>query len=614
MITTKKQNNKYVKRKYTQKGGTRKTILEHIQTFIDAYGIRETGEQVITFPINVMRLLILFISSNFETIGITNIDYLNNFDESIIEYVIDAIQPIINEIYKIKIAIIIEDEDEDRTTPFFDYLANIEKPNSLLDEKQLVNIKKTINKRGSNSNDVIITELQNIINPSRMIFEDNTFSAIANNKKHNQIQHGKTSKGRKLPQLPPGKPHKPTLNTKHRRQLPERPTNPRHKRYTKPNSNKTHTNTPGADTEHRNIHPTTRRNNQRNNQRNNRRNTRKQIRNLHDLYVLNAKKQDLCAANTALALSEPLPLDRYQPVQYNYRWAANACYYHSALQLLKNIPELIGKILEHSGKPFSNPLLANLAVELVRHGYPTEDSKHLVTEKIQKPILNDKLRAASGWGSCLDSQEMLMGFIDLLPDPDKLCIQYERLEYTFNNETSNYIRTKTTSDIILQLSSREPHHFARVQDILDLPANNDVEVIPDVNIYNEKGKETGRQETIKKYINIQILDTTQYLLIQLKIFDFDMYGRTNKINLHIDNLNEFICADGVLFEPISIIAHRGAYGGGHYINYSKQTDGRRAIWYMYDDTASSENPTPFGNIVKMDKDYTPYVILYKKLL
>ena len=134
-----------------------------------------------------------------------------------------------------------------------------------------------------------------------------------------------------------------------------------------------------------------------------------------------------------------------------------------------------------------------------------------------------------------------------------------------------------------------------------------------------------------KTTNYKITDTTQYILIQLVIFEFNGDEFIKK-NLHITNLNDVLCIDGILFELISMIVHIGNFAGGHYINYSKQYDPstKTCNWYKYDDnihpdsdydtrhikpTPSPEAPVFLGPLLDLPskKDLIPYVLLYKKI-
>lgn len=301
---------------------------------------------------------------------------------------------------------------------------------------------------------------------------------------------------------------------------------------------------------------------------------------------------------------------RYVPKQYNYIWASNSCYLHSALQLFKNIPELIDTI---NSPNINSPVLNLCSHELERHGLPTSNSSNLIEIVMQS--IDFVPGQTQHWGESYDTIEFIQNILGKLHISELLYMTFLYKTYTFNMDNTSTIRSISSQQSYLLVLDLHSKSYNNIQDILSQQIN----AIENIN------------SQFLKTTNYKITDTTQYILIQLVIFEFNGDEFIKK-NLHITNLNDVLCIDGILFELISMIVHIGNFAGGHYINYSKQYDPstKTCNWYKYDDnihpdsdydtrhikpTPSPEAPVFLGPLLDLPskKDLIPYVLLYKKI-
>lgn len=307
------------------------------------------------------------------------------------------------------------------------------------------------------------------------------------------------------------------------------------------------------------------------------------IRNIDAYTVSIAQKQSECERKTTTREAIPLITDinRYVKKQYNYKWAANSCYLDSALQLFKNIPELIQTINVPS---INSDVLKLCSLELQRQGNPNNNSQILM-----ESVMHEH------WGNSCDTIEFIQGILNKLHISELLYMTFIEKTYTFFMDDNTLYNINSQQSYLLGLHLQHVL-YENIQAIL-LQQINTTE-------YMDPG--------FLKTINYEITDTTQYILIQLLIFEFINPVYVKK-KLQITNLNDVLCIDGILFELISMNVHIGIFGGGHYINYSKQSEHFDYKWYKYDDIVPSD-PTTLGPLLTLPKDHIPYILLYKKII
>jgi len=592
------------------KKGITKSIIEQINAFIDKQGTHKIDGSI-ELSINDIKLLILFISSDLKNLKIyldAIKDNVHKEDKTILNQ-LDIYGKLPGELLDTYVQIIqsqytgvIEINPDKYNILFTNYLLNLPKniKNILLKDSQYEELRDKILHKNDD-----INILKKIINPTYTLrmpksTRKNTLSHPAPTTLSNKSNKSNKSTTKTVSNTSSNKSKK--SNAKPQRKLPERP---------KPSSAKH----PGAAAANSTNH--TSKNQTKNNNNNNN----------------SIKKTQQCETNKSFLQSPEHYPNRYIIHQQNYKNQFNACYYHSTLQLLRNIPELISDILTRSA---TNPFLGMCASELGRDGYPTTSSQKIVDEIVPKQeiIVADKHIMQSPWKLQIDAQEFLSAFIDSLPIQTQELFKIASVTKNIYNDSNTYkpkvkSRFKSENAFIITLpipQSKQKIIYKTVQDIYNLYSikgnlelraynNNDIE-IKTFNAHTQKYTPKNVPGITYSYFNI--LSTTQYLLIHFKAFERDYKTDiTSKLDLHITELNNLLCVDGILFEPISIITHRGSYYGGHYRNHSKQRDSKNnIIWYMYDDAYNTADIKLLHN-KQLDIDnatFTPYIMLYKRLL
>lgn len=323
----------------------------------------------------------------------------------------------------------------------------------------------------------------------------------------------------------------------------------------------------------------------------------KTIQNIKNYLDIILQKQQQCEINVQASKVILQTTDislRYVHKQYNYIWDANSCYLHSALQLFKNIPELIKTIKSPSIK---SPVLELCSRELRRHGLPTYSSIELIENVMQHITFTDGQTQI--WGTSYDTIEFILNILGNLHISELPYMSFRDKTYTFNKDET--LRGILSVQSYLLLLSLNESLYNNIQAIL-LQQIIAIETI---------------DSRIFKTTNYEITDSTKYILIQLAIFELTQSGRYKKKHIKITNLNDVLCINDIMFELISIIVHIGTFKEGHYINFSKQYNHKtnKCNWYKYDDITKDANPVNLGPLLTLPaEDNIPYILLYNKII
>mmetsp|Transcript_30703 Transcript_30703/g.93847 ORF Transcript_30703/g.93847 Transcript_30703/m.93847 type:complete len:633 (-) Transcript_30703:272-2170(-) len=106
------------------------------------------------------------------------------------------------------------------------------------------------------------------------------------------------------------------------------------------------------------------------------------------------------------------------------------------------------------------------------------------------------------------------------------------------------------------------------------------------------------------------------LIVHLKRFKFDKYGRSTKLTTHVDfplidlDLRPFCRSpqrDAPLYDAFAVVNHHGLFGSGHYTTHARnRVDGN---WYKYND--ATVTTAPAEDDVRTDD---AYVLFYARVL
>jgi hypothetical protein len=364
-----------------------------------------------------------------------------------------------------------------------------------------------------------------------------------------------------------------------------------------------------------------------------------------------------CIAST-LIRNNP---NRYIKEQYYYGNPGNYCYAITAIQLLRNIIDIIdyiAAILNSTIIAITDPTVAKnntiftKLLEILNSN--SSDINQLLTEI-----------ATLTFPSNSTSQQDVTEFISYLNLADIPELQHFRgVEMYTNNQEfikRHYKETNTQAENNFITNLRIEKHkinFNNLQEIFN---------------YNQKGIILDNKNNFKnsdnnlEYINAIefpiyfVKHNTEYILFSLVILLMNLTTNTKfKLNITIQNLNENLCirkleqteindnssqnynkGKGIEYELISIACHIGGPTSGHYVNFSKQIiesiDANKPKWIYYNDSGDNsynsikltqpdklKNTTVNGtNIYYLDNNndinlidqsyYTPYLFLYKKL-
>ena len=125
------------------------------------------------------------------------------------------------------------------------------------------------------------------------------------------------------------------------------------------------------------------------------------------------------------------------------------------------------------------------------------------------------------------------------------------------------------------------------------------------------------------YLEKQMITTPKILILHLKRFESDMFGRLSKKNSRVDypiilNLNDY-CIGGNNtsshnFMLFSVICHSGTLSGGHYISYTRRIFKNNEDVYQYTPWFKCNDET----VTKVDESEVinhglAYMLFYHKL-
>ena len=115
-----------------------------------------------------------------------------------------------------------------------------------------------------------------------------------------------------------------------------------------------------------------------------------------------------------------------------------------------------------------------------------------------------------------------------------------------------------------------------------------------------------KEDTCKNYPIVdkrRITKTSNYLMVQLKRFEYNLFGDINKIFSKVEK-EENISVNDENFSLKGVIYHYGPYGQGHYVSEIKS--GKE--WLLLDDEKVSKS----SNLREGPVNFQGYIYLYKK--
>ena len=115
-----------------------------------------------------------------------------------------------------------------------------------------------------------------------------------------------------------------------------------------------------------------------------------------------------------------------------------------------------------------------------------------------------------------------------------------------------------------------------------------------------------KEDTCKNYPIVdkrRITSTSNYLMVQLKRFEYNLFGDINKIFSKVEK-EENISVNDENFSLKGVIYHYGPYGQGHYVSEIK----RGEEWLLMDDEKVSKS----SNLREGPVNFQGYIYLYKK--
>ena len=351
--------------------------------------------------------------------------------------------------------------------------------------------------------------------------------------------------------------------------------------------------------------------------------------------------------------------NQYVNLQTQYKNSDNLSYLHSLLQLLRNIPELftiLKKIIDNTNIEINiHNIIFLFYVELTRSGGPTENTVNLINncpslEIITRNVRNETTgkitQIPTKYGNIYDPFDVLVYLIKLLSDIKDIDLSFMMYNtgQTYYDINDNFVlkspKVEPTcllySIELMDLNDEQPidvdnkieidkKKFIDVQSILNKAFKRTEEI--DFNINTDKEPV---YEKRKKINYIEIPNELIYIGIQLIIFSWGYGEQIRKINFEIQNIDRYICINGVLFKLISLIMHDGnSPTSGHYVNYSKQKipdtsaaaaeikqgDETSLKWVLYDDKRDiKKNLKTSKTLSKLiNPQYTPYILLFKRV-